>query len=257
MNALLVQAREAPLWAIYVFTVVGFATIYFGLGALTAWLTGHVFPALGVGRKLELRPVRPGQIGEEMRGSLRSIAIFGGYGVAAVGMDRVGWTHIVWNLDLVRLPAELLLLTLWNEVHFYGCHRLLHLPWLYRKVHHDHHRSVAPTPWSTFSFHWGEAVLLGSVMLPVLPLFDFSAPALVLFPVVSLTLNNLGHMNYDLVPDQGTWHPLAASRRHALHHAKVAWNLGFLLPFMDRALGTALPVHEGDKVLQRASKQSA
>lgn len=241
MNELLEHARVAPLWAVYAFTVVGFAAIYFGLGALTDLLVRRVLPALEIGRPLDARPVRPGQVRSEVLASLLSIAIFGFYGVAALGMERLGWARIAWDAELSRLPLELLGLTLWNELHFYACHRLLHAPWWFRKVHRVHHRSVPPTPWSTFSFHWGEAALLGSVMLPVLPLWDFSPLALLTFPVVSLTLNNLGHMNYDLVPGQGTWHPLAASRRHTLHHAKVARNLGFLLPIFDWAFGTAFP----------------
>jgi sterol desaturase/sphingolipid hydroxylase (fatty acid hydroxylase superfamily) len=86
-----------------------------------------------------------------------------------------------------------------------------------------------------------EALLLGSVMVLVQPFHAFSLPTLLLFPLVSLMMNNLGHMNYDLVPRRGVWHPLAASRRHERHHRHVDGNYGFLLPVLDRWLGTALP----------------
>jgi lathosterol oxidase len=77
-------------------------------------------------------------------------------------------------------------------------------------------------------------------MVLVQPFHAFSVPTLLLFPLVSLVMNNLGHMNYDLVPGHGTGHPLAASRRHEQHHRHVTGNYGFLLPVLDRWLGTEL-----------------
>ena len=37
-------------------------------------------------------------------------------------------------------------------------------------------------------------------MVLVQPFHAFSVPTLLLFPLVSLAMNNLGHMNYDLSP---------------------------------------------------------
>jgi sterol desaturase/sphingolipid hydroxylase (fatty acid hydroxylase superfamily) len=69
---------------------------------------------------------------------------------------------------------------------------------------------------------------------------DYLGPTLVLFPLVSLTLNTLGHLNHDLAPAAGRWHPLAGSRRHERHHRLVHGNYGFLLPLLDIALETEL-----------------
>ena len=39
-------------------------------------------------------------------------------------------------------------------------------------------------------------------------------------------------------PRRGGWHPLASARRHERHHRHVTGNYGFLLPVLDRWLGT-------------------
>jgi sterol desaturase/sphingolipid hydroxylase (fatty acid hydroxylase superfamily) len=136
------------------------------------------------------------------------------------------------------VALELVFLVLWNDVHFYAVHRLLHARWLFQRVHREHHRAIRPTPFSTYAMHPIEAALLGSVMVMVQPFHAFSVPTLLLFPLVSLLMNNLGHMNWDLVPGRSVWHPLAATRRHERHHRHVTGNYGFLLPVLDRWLGT-------------------
>ena len=167
-----------------------------------------------------------------------SIAIFGGYGVVTALGARAG----LWTVVPLRSPGgvalEIAFLVLWNDVHFYAIHRLLHGRWLFQHIHREHHRAIRPTPFSTYAMHPVEAALLGSVMVLVQPFHAFSLPTLLLFPLVSLAMNNLGHMNYDLVPRRGIWHPLAATRRHERHHRHVTGNYGFLLPVLDRWLGT-------------------
>lgn len=228
------------MWAVFAFTAGGFLSMYVGLGLLTSYLVRGLFPALGVGRALGQRVATAAQVRAEVRHSLVSIFVFGWYGVATVQAARLGWVSVDWQPRLAALPLELLGMVLWNDLHFYLCHRLLHTGWLYRKVHIVHHRSVPPTPWATFSFHWAEATLLGGVLLLAMPFYRFNVLTLVTFPLVSLLLNNLGHMNHDLVPNGSTWRLLAASRRHALHHSHVRGNFGFLLPIFDFLFRTRL-----------------
>ncbi|MFZ5891974.1 MAG: sterol desaturase family protein [Myxococcota bacterium] len=224
---------------VYAFTSGGFLLIYFGIGSVSEWFVTRVFPARGVGRALSQRDLMPGQKLAEIKSSLVSIALFGGYGVLTLFGYRAGFWGIAAATPL-RVVLELALLTLWNEAHFYAIHRLLHTKPLFRLVHREHHRSIRPTSWSTFAMHPLEATLLGSVMVLVMPFHDFAWLSLLLFPVVSLTLNNIGHMNYDVLRTGSDWNPLAGSRRHELHHRLVHGNYGFMWPFLDRAFSTEL-----------------
>ena len=55
--------------------------------------------------------------------------------------------------------AGLMLLPIWFAFHFYWIHRLLHVPFLHKRVHALHHRNVNIGPWSGLSMHPVEHVL--------------------------------------------------------------------------------------------------
>lgn len=226
------RAEHLPYGGVLAVTTAGFLALYVGLGGAGAWLARRGRP-LGA-------PV-PGQVRREVAASLRSVAIFGAYGVLTVWLHRTGVVPLVWRPRWALVPVQLAGFLLFNELHFYGLHRALHTPWLYRAVHRHHHRSVHPTVWSTFSFHPLEAVALGSVTTCATLLFRLDAVVLLLFPAASLAANVLGHLGHDLAPGRPASHPLAVSRRHAAHHARGGGNFGFLSPTLDRVLGTALP----------------
>lgn len=107
-------------------------------------------------------------------------------------------------------------------------------------MHSVHHRSRTPTPFSTYAFHPVEATLLGSVMVTLQLFYDVSIWAAVTYPLVSLTMNCLGHLNYSFIPDRWWARPLRASEHHGLHHRKVNGNFGFQVPVLDLLLGSEL-----------------
>jgi sterol desaturase/sphingolipid hydroxylase (fatty acid hydroxylase superfamily) len=234
------QLDEVPLAVVFAVTTLGFLSMYFGVGGLTRLLVTRVLPARGIGRRISERPLAAGQVAREIRHSLISVAMFGGFGVlTAVGI-RTGWWSVVPWRPAWAVAFELAFLIVWNDVHFYAIHRLLHTRWLFQRFHREHHRAIRPTSFSTYAMHPGESFLLGTVMVCVQPFHAFSLAALVLFPLVSISLNNVGHANYDFVPGAGDWHPLAGAVRHERHHRLVAGNYGFLFPALDRWLGTEL-----------------
>lgn len=223
-----------------------FCLLYVATGAISTLLWQVVLPRLGYGRRLDPRPLPAGQLRRELRASASSILVFGVGLVVPWGLLRVGWAALAVNPPAWQVAVEIIVLFLWNELHFYVNHRLLHAPPL-RRFHAVHHRSHVPTPWSTYAFHPVEAAMLGSV--PVLPmlLHDFSFIALMTLPVLSIALNNLGHANYEasaVAPARG-WR--AASRRHHLHHACYHGNYGFLLDVFDRMAGSSIPLDAADK----------
>ncbi|WP_084651909.1 sterol desaturase family protein [Ottowia thiooxydans] len=217
-----------------------FSALYLGGALLTLALTKHVLPRLQHGSVLDPRPLPAGQRAREWRQSALSIFIFGTGLVAPWLVLKWGWSRVAEDASGARIVAEIVVLTLWNEVHFYLCHRLLHTDRL-KRFHLDHHRSVITTPWATFSFHPLEAALLGSVIVPPMLVHHFSLTSLLMLPVISILFNNIGHSNYDFLP--GAAHDrwwLNGARRHHMHHVRYKGNFGFMLPFMDRWLRTDL-----------------
>jgi Delta7-sterol 5-desaturase len=231
-------AGNVGLVEVFGIATTGFLLLYFTF-AIAAWaVTRRVLLPMGIGDVVERHPIRKGQIAKEIRRSLVSIAIFGGYGVLTFEAWCKGFVAINFGASWLKIGAEVAMLVIWNEVHFYTMHRSLHTPWLFRKVHRIHHESAVPTPFSTYSFHWIESMLLGSVMLLPMFIYRFSAPALLALPIISILLNTIGHSNYNLFAN----HPRmrSASVEHTAHHIRVNGNFGFYLPFFDRWARTAL-----------------
>ncbi len=216
-----------------------FGGIYSAFGALNWLLTRRLPPALGIGRRLDPRPVAPGQLRRELLLSCGSIAIFGLGMVFPWGLLQLGWARLAVDPSGWQIALEIAALAFWNDVHFWINHRLLHTRWL-RRFHGQHHRSVVCTPFSTYAFHPVEALMLGNVILLPMLVHDFSFWALASVPVFSLFFNSVGHSNYDFFPRASYGHWFAASRRHHLHHAAHGGNYGFQFGFMDRLFGTRL-----------------
>ena len=73
------------------------------------------------------------------------------------------------------------------------------------------------------------------------PLWRLDIVSIIVFPLVSLVANSIGHMNYAVFPHKSTGDLLAACQRHTAHHTRWAGNYGFYLPWLDRWLSTRLP----------------
>jgi lathosterol oxidase len=231
--------------------VLFFAALYFGFGALTWFLSHQLLPKIAHGHVLDPRRQGPEQQRRELSLSLLTIFLFGTGMVFPWGLLQLGWAHLALQASATQLSIEIGALVIWNEIHFYINHRLLHTRWL-KRFHLPHHRSIVTTPWSTYSLHPIEAIMLGNViMLPML-VHDFSIYSLTAVPIFSIIFNNIGHSNYDFLPDahHDRWW-LNGARRHHLHHACFHGNYGFMFPFMDRLLNTALPPDAADKQIKR------
>lgn len=228
-----------PPWLVAAWGTAGFAALYFGGAGLT-WLLARGMARLGIGRVVDTRPLRPGQLRREIGESCVSVLIFGIGTLLPWWLLAKGYATLAPAPSPLRIGLEIVALFFWNELHFYLNHRLLHTPWL-RRFHVDHHRSVTPTPFSTYAFHPVEALMLGSVPIVPMLLHDFSLPALLTLPVLSIALNCLGHANYEFSRQSPARWPLSASRRHQLHHARYHGNYGFLLDVFDRLAGTVIP----------------
>ncbi|MEQ1746359.1 MAG: sterol desaturase family protein [Saprospiraceae bacterium] len=129
-----------------------------------------------------------------------------------------------------------------HDTYFYWCHRLMHHPRLYRRMHLTHHRSVNPSPWCAYAFHPFEAV----VEAGILPLVLFTVPlhpiAVFAFITLMLWFNVYGHLGYELFPKKVYDHPLGrwlnSSVYHNLHHERFTGNYGLYFTFWDRWMGT-------------------
>jgi Delta7-sterol 5-desaturase len=228
IDVILVQSSYTE---VYVITVVYFLVLYFLVGYLFL-LICKLFEKNGL-LELIIKTEIPGKnLLYEIKHSVLSIFIFGFSGIAMVYLIRKGSVQILPETFL-NTSIGLLILTLWNEVHFFIIHRLMHLPFFYKTVHKIHHQSKIPTVYSVYSFHWLEAVLLSTVPISIAPFINFSASAILVYPLVSILLNYAGHCNYRFGTGSGhTWKLFGT--RHANHHYKNKGSYGFVTNILDK-----------------------
>lgn len=219
-----------PYTRLFLLTLGYFLFLYFAIGPLFQYICKVLY------RKKLLEKIAPGEVSKEQLSfeighSLRSIILFGFSGIPIIYLIRKGSITLLPD-TIVNIITGIIILTIWNEIHFFIVHRIMHLPFFMRKVHAVHHRSVVPTVYSVYSFHWFEAVLLSTVPLTIAPFVPLCALSIALYPLASILLNYAGHCNYRFGNGTGpSWKTFGT--RHAEHHFKRSKNYGFATHLLD------------------------
>jgi sterol desaturase/sphingolipid hydroxylase (fatty acid hydroxylase superfamily) len=162
-----------------------------------------------------------------------------------------GSTKLTSNAATIGWPMialTLAILLIFNDAWFYFWHRLLHHPKLFRYVHAVHHKSVDVNPFSSYSFHWFEGMILGAWVLPVVIFVPIYLPMIGLLHGIGLANNVMSHLGYELFPRWLLKVPLLrwinTSTFHNLHHSSFKGNYGLMFRFWDRVFGTELDNYE-------------
>ena len=149
-------------------------------------------------------------------------------------------TMVEWETQPVYIAVLLVLLMLWQTIHFYFGHRLIHWKPLYRSAHYVHHKNVNVGPWTGLTMHPIEHVIYFSVVLiywivpahPVHVMFTLQFAAL---------MSTVGHIGFDkLVVTRNL--TLPSDFFHYLHHRYFECNYGNTIFPADRLFGT---FHDG------------
>lgn len=169
------------------------------------------------------------------------ISILYANGSTALTTDpaTLGWPTIV---------ATFVVILVLNDLWFYAWHRVLHHPRIFRHVHAVHHKSVDVNPFSTYSFHVVEAIVLGGWVLPTVLFVPLYLPMLGVLQGVGLANNVMSHLGYEFLPRWLLRVPLLrwinTSTYHNLHHSTLHGNYGLMLRVWDRVFGTEIPRYE-------------
>lgn len=208
-----------------------FSVIYFVFTSFSYWL------ARAIKQPISHKPVSKHQIRTEVTQSLRSIAIFSAGILVPWGMIKTGLAGITLETSTMRIISDCIMLIIWNDLHFYIIHRVLHAK--FKKAHGVHHQSVTSTSFAAYSISITEALLLGSVMPLAMLVYTFSLEALLLLPIWSIFINTLSHSNCDLFPKANPYSLLGFIKHHQHHHSHYSGNYSFFFGQLDIWLGTA------------------
>ncbi len=222
--------NSASYVEIFVGTVFYFLFLYFIIGKLFLAVCKYG-EQMSILHKITNQKPAPKQVKFEIKKSIQSIFIFGLSALPVIYLYRTHQIHFLPN-TLYNVVVGLIFLNIYNELHFYIVHRIMHTPLLMKRVHWVHHKTKIPTIQSVYSFHWLEATLLSSVMLTIIPFIDLASLAVGLYPLTSILFNFSGHCNYRFGKGEGTMLQLLGTNHHD-HHTKGKRHFGFALPLFD------------------------
>ncbi len=222
---------------VYGLTVLYFIVLYFIVGSLFEKAC-QALQKRGLAEQIHQGKLPTGQTYNDIKNSLVAIVVFGFSSWPLLYLYRAGHFHFETN-TVWHVLLGLIALNVWNEIHFYLVHRLMHTRFFMANVHHVHHRSRVPTVKSVYSFHWFEALLLSTVPLTLGSVWPLAPLAIAIYPLNSLLFNFAGHCNYRLLLFKNTRLDMAS--RHIQHHRSVHISYGFVSSWLDRLFKTQSP----------------
>lgn len=234
-----------------------FVTSFFGQGIGFLAVITVVYAVVWVwgrerfaGARIHTRRTADGaQIRRELGHTVGTLAVGAGNATLVLVLHQAGWSRLTTEAPS---PGVLLVsvvgLVVLNDLWFYAVHRMLHHPALFRHVHAVHHQSVDTNPFSSYSFHVVEALLISGWVLPValfvpLPLAAFGAAQ-----VIGTANNLMSHLGYEFLPRWILRVPglrwMNSATFHSRHHTQLRGNYGLFSRVWDRLFGTELPGYE-------------
>lgn len=179
-------------------------------------------------------------ISHDIYWSLMSSGVFAFFSAVLIKSWHAGKTQIYTDFNLYPLWYSVVSLCLYLIVHdlyFYLGHRLFHLKLM--KYHRTHHRSLAPSAWTSFSFHPVEAIF-HAIFLPVMVLIvPIHWSTLLIYLSLMGLFGITNHLGREIYP--GFFEKkltLITATHHQKHHENPNVNFGLYFTWWDKILNT-------------------
>ena len=133
-----------------------------------------------------------------------------------------------------ELPALLLAYPILTDLWFYAAHKMMHKPYLYRRVHKMHHRFHAPEAIAGVYCHPVEMVVVNAASMMIGPLVCGSHPyTWSIWGAIATCSVATSHSGYTS--------EVGGSFEHDKHHQDFSCNFGVALYLGDRIFGSFQP----------------
>lgn len=218
---------------------------------------GILFAALERSGLIERWKIQPGQhltLAAFWEATKNFVSI---YLIVIVGMILAGYPFLDWYGIRWSDPFPSLWTVLWQQVaslvledffEYWG-HRLLHVPWLYQRIHKVHHHFKTPFAFTGAYAHPIEVVWLG--LATFFPGFILKPHLFTFYVWINLRQFDtaITHCGYDL-PNPLHWLPFdiyGGTRFHDYHHTAFNYNFASRFTIIDKLCGTYKMPALGDK----------
>ncbi len=202
------------------------------------------------------------QIKRELKNAVFTLLIGATFSSVVIYLSTQGYTRIYTNVNDYSVGYSILsffILLIIDDTWFYWTHRLLHHPKLFNHIHFEHHKSVDVNPFTSLSFHVGEALLLTLWIVPVSFVLPIHSPVLGILQLWGFLDNLKSHLGYEIFPswwNKSIGRLLTSSTYHNMHHSKFKGNYGVHFRLWDRLLNTEFNDYETkfDKIQTRKAR---
>lgn len=232
-------------------------TRYFVIAGLAFFLFYKVFRKAMQRKKIQDKEASIKDFIREIGHSVQTTFVMAIFGLVFLFSPVREYTRIyneVNEYPLWWIPLSIILCLILHDTYFYFMHRAIHHKSLFKRVHLLHHRSVNPSPWASYSFHFWEAWLENGILVLIIFVLPLHPVAIAGFVLSSFIINVYGHLGYEIMPrwfrHSFLFEILNTSVYHNLHHSKFKGNYGLYFRVWDRLLQTEHPdyVQQYDKI---------
>ena len=233
-------------WGQFVYLLIDNAVKYFFISLPFFLIFYVIFKKKYSYKKIQLKFPKVKDYARELGFSALSVIIFSVPPLIMLYSDQIRphttFYESINDHGIVYFVLAFPLMLLMHDAYFYWAHRIMHHPWLFKKVHLVHHRSPNPSPWAAYAFHPFEAIVESFIFV----IFLFTIPVhtihLMWFFVFSLVYNVYGHLGFEIYPKGFNKHWLGkwvnTSVSHNQHHQFFTGNYGLYFTIWDRMMGT-------------------
>ncbi|ADZ70198.1 sterol desaturase family protein [Polymorphum gilvum] len=184
--------------------------------------------------------------GKEIRQSVLSLTVTGGCLAGGIFASVKGWTFVeplplTWWSAILMFVVSVIAFDAW----FYWAHRFMHTKLMYR-FHAEHHRSVAPTVWSTYSDDLVDAFVMQSYYLWAVFILPIPVEVLIVHRLWDHFNGTIGHSGFEFwaSPLSRMPSPMVCVTFHDQHHSRFKYNYANFFSFWDRVCDTIDPKYD-------------
>jgi sterol desaturase/sphingolipid hydroxylase (fatty acid hydroxylase superfamily) len=237
---------------------------YFLVAGGAYWLFYSVLGKSIAQKSLRRSPPMNQSIYREIEMSVLSAVVFALGAAFVITEYDWGITLLYANLhqhDLWYFGVSFVAVLILQDAYFYFLHRLFHNPLLFKWIHGGHHRSGAPTPWTSFAFDLPEAFIQALFFVGVVLIIPLHFIVLISVLMTMTVWSVWNHLGYEIFPPAfrqhwlGRW--LIGSTHHAIHHRQYTVHYGLYFTFWDKMCGTQDPHYQNEFDFKLAPKLHA